>query len=55
MTRLFLRLSSPRRIIAVAFIANLVHPLIHGTPLDGGALDACLNAATCAALTQGAK
>lgn len=45
-----LRLLRPRWIIVAAFVANIVHPLIHGTPLDGGALDACLQTLNCAAM-----
>lgn len=41
MTRLGIWLYRPRLILAGAFVANLVHPLIHGTPLDSGALDQC--------------
>jgi hypothetical protein len=26
-------------LVPAAFILNLIHPLLHGTPLDAGALD----------------
>jgi hypothetical protein len=48
-TWLFVRFARPRRLMFAAVVANLVHPIIHGTMLDSGALDSCLMAlnATC--------
>lgn len=43
MTRLLIALASrPRLIVIGAVAANFIHPFIHGTPLDSGALDACM-------------
>lgn len=54
MNRLAIRLlSHPRLIMVGAVLANLIHPLIHGTPLDSGALDSCILAANAAALCTG--
>lgn len=39
-------------VLATATVLTLVHPLIHGTPLDSGMLDAWLAAAQVTALTQ---
>ena len=41
--RLWLYVIPVRTVAAVCVLAlNLVHPIIHGTPLDSGALDALL-------------
>lgn len=50
MIRFYLWLARPRFILVGAVIANIVHPLIHGTPLDSGALDGCLMAVNATAL-----
>jgi hypothetical protein len=51
MLRLYVRYAHrPRLLLFLAAAANLAHPLIHGTPLDGGALDSCLLALDGAAL-----
>lgn len=31
-----------RTILIAAVVLNIIHPIIHGTPLDSGTLDACL-------------
>jgi hypothetical protein len=33
-----------RLALLLIFAVNLIHPLIHGTPLDGGALDGAIQA-----------
>lgn len=50
MTRLYLWCARRRLIAFGALALNLVHPFIHGTPLDGGALDACITGMSGAAL-----
>lgn len=52
MTRLYLWLARHRLIAFGALALNALHPLIHGTPLDGGALDACITGMSGAALCQ---
>lgn len=42
MTRIYLLLARPRFVVIGAVLANVIHPFIHGTPLDSGALDACM-------------
>lgn len=50
MLRIYLWLARPKALVAGAVIANIVHPLIHGTPLDSGALDACVVSLSAAAM-----
>lgn len=44
-------LAGRRAAALVVFGLNLVHPLVHGTPLDGGALDGLLAWATAQAVS----
>jgi len=40
----------PRLLLLAAVAANVVHPFVHGTPIDGGALDALILATNGAAM-----
>lgn len=55
MTRLACRLcavASRRTRLLMVLTLNIIHPFIHGTPLDGGALDSMLAWANTSALVQ---
>lgn len=52
MNRVLIRFTTcPRLMILGAAFLNLIHPLIHGTVLDGGALDTMVLALDGAAMT----